>query len=92
MEEEFDTVSLNQTLDQKQGPAVAWITYTWQSTCHISHMQNYLLSSEIGGLDRVANVARAALAERSGSSTKGRTPNIRYFVAKPSIVSIYAFF
>ena len=30
--------------------------------------------------------------ETSGSSTKGRTPNIRYFVLKPSIVSIYAFF
>ena len=36
--------------------------------------------------------ARAALTERSGSSTKGRTPNIRYFVAKPSIVAIYALF
>ena len=35
---------------------------------------------------------RAALTERSGSSTKGRTPNIRYFVAKPSIVAIYALF
>ena len=31
---------------------------------------------------RVAHVARAALTERSGSSTKGRTPNIRYFDAK----------
>ena len=36
--------------------------------------------------------ARAALTERSGSSTKGRTPNIRYFVAKLSIVAIYALF
>ena len=36
--------------------------------------------------------ARAALTERSGSSTKGRTPNIRYFVAKPSIVAIYVLF
>ena len=35
---------------------------------------------------------RAALTERSGSSTKGRTPNIRYFVAKLSIVAIYALF
>ena len=41
---------------------------------------------------RVADVARAALTERSGSSTKGRTPNIRYFVAKLSIVAIYALF
>ena len=41
---------------------------------------------------RVAQVARAALTERTGSSTKGRTPNIRYFVAKPSIVAIYALF
>ena len=36
--------------------------------------------------------ARAALTERSGSSTKGRTPNIRYFVAKLSNVAIYALF
>ena len=43
-------------------------------------------------LTRVADVARAALTERSGSSTKGRTPNIRYFVAKLSIVAIYTFF
>ena len=34
----------------------------------------------------------AALPERSGSFTKGRTPNIRYFVAKRSIVAIYARF
>ena len=36
--------------------------------------------------------ARAALTERSGSSTKGRTPNIRYFDAKLSIVAIYTSF
>ena len=30
--------------------------------------------------------------KRSGSYTKGRTPNIRYFVAKLSIVAIYMFF
>ena len=41
---------------------------------------------------RVAQVARAALTERTGSSTKGRTPNICYFVTKPSIVAIYALF
>ena len=41
---------------------------------------------------RVADVARAALTERSGSSTKGRTPNIRNFVAKLSIVVIYTLF
>ena len=40
---------------------------------------------------RVPDVARAALTERSGSSTKGRTLNIRYFVAKLSIVAIYEF-
>ena len=45
-----------------------------------------------GSQNRVAHVARAALTERSGSSTKGRTPNIRYFVAKLSIVAIYALF
>ena len=39
---------------------------------------------------RVADVARAALTERAGSSTKGRTPNC--FVAKLSIVAIYALF
>ena len=43
-------------------------------------------------LARVAHVARAALTERSGSSTKRRTPNIRYLVAKPSIVAIYSLF
>ena len=41
---------------------------------------------------RVADVARVALTERSGSSTKGWTPNIRNFVAKLSIVTIYALF
>ena len=41
---------------------------------------------------RVADVARAALTERSGSSAKGRTPNIRYFVAKLINVAIYALF
>ena len=33
-----------------------------------------------------------AVTERSGSSTKGRTPDIRYFVAKLSIVAIYKLF
>ena len=41
---------------------------------------------------RVADVARAAFTERSGSSTKGRTPNIRYSVAKLTIVAIYTLF
>ena len=36
--------------------------------------------------------AGAALHDRSGSSTTGRTPNIRYFVAKLGIVAIYALF
>ena len=40
----------------------------------------------------MADVARAALTEWSGSSTNGRTPNIRYFVTKLSIVAMYAFF
>ena len=35
---------------------------------------------------RVAADGGAALPERSGSSTKGRTPNILYFVTKLSIV------
>ena len=43
-------------------------------------------------LARVPNIARAALTKRSGSSTKGMTPNIRYFVAKLSIVAIYALY
>ena len=34
----------------------------------------------------------ATLSERAGSSPKGRTANIRYFVAKRSILPIYAFF
>ena len=40
----------------------------------------------------MAQVARAALTERSGSFRKGRTPNIRYFVTKLSIVAIYVLF
>ena len=40
----------------------------------------------------MADVARAVLTEWSGSSTNGRTPNIRYFVTKLSIVAMYAFF
>ena len=36
--------------------------------------------------------AGTAFPERSESSTKGRPPNIRYFVAKLSIVAIYALF
>ena len=36
------------------------------------------LNGEEHFVGRVAEVARAALTERSGSSTKGRSPNIRY--------------
>ena len=36
--------------------------------------------------------AGTTFPERSGSSTKGRTPNICYFVAKLSIVAIYALY
>ena len=42
--------------------------------------------------DRVADDERAALAQRSGSSPKGRTPNMRDFTAKLSIVAIYTLF
>ena len=52
--------------------------------------QNWYLSLAQGG--RCCASVRAALTERSGSSTKGRTPNIRYFVAKLSNVAIYALF
>ena len=41
---------------------------------------------------RCWGTAGPAVPERSGSSPKGRTPNIRYFVAKLSIVAIYALF
>ena len=41
-------------------------------------------------LPRMAEVARPVVTDRSGSSTKGRNPNIGYFVAKLSIVAIYA--
>ena len=37
---------------------------------------------------RCWGTAVPAVHERSGSSTKGMTPNIRYFVAKLSIVAI----
>ena len=48
------------------------------------------LSLQQGG--RCWGSAGAALHDRSGSSTTGRTPNIRYFVAKLGIVAIYALF
>ena len=51
----------------------------------------WLCLNEFEISSRVADVARAALTERSGSSTKGRTPNIRYFVAKLSIYDLHAF-
>ena len=47
----------------------------------------------LGGDDgggSVPEVAQPAVTKRPGSSRKRRTPNIRYFVAKPSIVAIYA--
>ena len=49
----------------------------------------------LGGDDgggSVPEVAQPAVTKRPGSSTKGRTPNICYFVAKLSIVEIYAIF
>ena len=42
--------------------------------------------------NRVAEVAQPAVTERSGSSSKGRTLNIRYVVVKLGIVAIYALF
>ena len=41
---------------------------------------------------RCWGTAGPAVPERSGSSPKGRTPNIRYFVAKLSNVAIYALY
>ena len=52
--------------------------------------QNIFQFYKQGG--RSCTSARAALTERSGSSTNRRTPNIHYFVAKLSIVAIYALF
>ena len=54
--------------------------------------RKHLLFGQPGQGGTCCASVRAALTERSGSSTKGRTPNIRYFVAKPSIVAIYALF
>ena len=45
---------------------------------------------EQGG--RFWGTAVPAVHRRSGSSPKGRTPNISYFVAKLSIVAIHALF
>ena len=42
------------------------------------------------GWQMLGNRGRA-VHKRSGSSMKGRTPNIRYFVTKLSIVATYAF-
>ena len=58
----------------------------------VSSQHKYHCNSFCHHQYRVAEVARAALTERLGSSTKGRTPNIRYFVAKLSIVAIYSLF
>ena len=55
----------------------------------VSSQHKYHCNSFCHHQYRVAEVARAALTERLGSSTKGRTPNIRYFVEKLSIVVIY---
>ena len=63
------------------GTPPACKTYTQLPTC---------LPTDQGG--RCCASVRAALTERSGTSTKGRTPNIRYFVAKLSIVAIYVLF
>ena len=49
----------------------------------------------LGGDDgggSVPEVAQPAVTKRPGSSRKRRTPNIRYFVAKLSIVAIYTLF
>ena len=52
---------------------------------------NYLpVCASQGG--RCWGTAGPAVQERSGSSTKGKTPYLRYFVAKLSIVAIYTFF
>ena len=50
----------------------------------------YSSVTEQGG--RCWGTAGPAVPERSGSSPKGRTPNIRYFVAKLSNVAIYALY
>ena len=54
-------------------------------------MENcYAFTGQQGG--RSWGTAGPAVHDRSGSSTTGRTPNIRYFVAKLGIVAIYALF
>ena len=50
---------------------------------------NHTIPSNVSG--RV-EVVRPAVTKRSGSSTKGRTPDICYFVAKICIVTIYSLF
>ena len=47
--------------------------------------------SELQG-GRCWGTAGPAVPARSVSSPKGRTPNIRYFVAKLSIVAIYSLY
>ena len=68
-----------------------WPDYDYQKRLLMGKsIQISCFRAEQGG--RSWGSAGAALPERSGSSTKGRTSNIRYFVAKPSIVAIYALF
>ena len=74
-----------QSLIQSRQYIYFWYT---KSDLPLTHLPT--LTTNQGG--RSWGSAGAALPERSGSSTKGRTSNIRYFVAKPSIVAIYALF
>ena len=55
----------------------------------ISGYQVIVMGSFCG---KVADVGVPAVHKKSGSATKGRTPNKRYFVAKLSIDAIYVLF
>ena len=68
----------------------SWYNYTLSSNFPVFPICVMHDTNMQGG--RSWGVAVGALPERPGSSTKGRIPNIRYFVAKLSNVAIYALF
>ena len=60
--------------------------------CKWHYLVAKIVTNAMGQGGRCWGTAGPAVPERSGSSPKGRTSNIRYFVAKLSIVAIYALF
>ena len=62
--------------------------YKMQQMCKTCKMRKMCKRRKMCKMHRVAEVE----GPWSGSSAKGRTPDIRYFVAKLSVVAIYALY